>query len=41
MYCEDFDNLFYGTDTQLSKGCVKCIGNYIDVGGFCVANLTQ
>ena len=40
-YCSKFGYMGIGTDTSLHVGCLMCMENYINVGGFCVANLTQ
>lgn len=40
-YCEKFGQLILGSDTSLSIGCLECMDEYINVGGYCMANLTQ
>ena len=40
-YCSKFGQMWLGTDTSLTYGCLICMENFLNVGGFCVANLTQ
>ena len=40
-HCASYDHMFIGTDTFLAIGCVECEDNFINVGGLCVANITQ
>lgn len=41
MYCNTYDHLLMGSDTVLSVGCIDCMNPFINVGGFCVADLEQ
>ena len=41
MHCEKFSEFLFGADTNLYVGCISCMEGYVDVGGFCVADLTQ
>ena len=41
QYCKTYGYLIPMTSTALSVGCIECWSNFINVGGFCVANLTQ
>ena len=36
-----YDKIPTGTDSFLVIGCVDCEGSYINVGGLCLANITQ
>ena len=40
-YCDMLVKMKLATDTRLTVGCGDCMDNYVDVGGFCVANLSQ
>lgn len=37
--CQVYGNMFPGTST-LGVGCVTCQQNYVNVGGYCVANIS-
>ena len=30
----------FGSDSSFSVGCIECMTNWVNVGGYCVANLT-
>lgn len=38
--CQQYGPMIAGT-SSLSVGCINCMPNYVNVGGYCVANLTQ
>lgn len=38
--CVSYGPMVYGT-SELQIGCINCQSGFINVGGFCVANLTQ
>ena len=40
QYCEKYGSFIPATSI-LSVGCIQCMSGFINVGGFCVANLTQ
>lgn len=40
-YCSQLGIMTFGTGSLLEFGCVTCMTNFINVGGICVANLTQ
>lgn len=39
--CDMLGYMYTGADTALTIGCMTCAANFINVGGFCTANLTQ
>ena len=41
QYCKTYGSLIPMTSTVLTVGCIDCWTNFVNVGGFCVANLTQ